>query len=117
MPVSRVLRRLATSAVLTIALTGAAVVAAAPAHAATNPPIGSVVCHVGPTTGTRCGVVTAVNATINYPGGTISGVFLYNACSAPRDGGAPIFRQSTGLQVGTVLGSVGQCRTAGLPLP
>jgi hypothetical protein len=118
MSVSRVFRRLATSAVLTIALTGAATVAAsAPAHAVTFPPVGSVVCHVGPTTGMRCGVVTQVNAVINYPDGAIYHVFLYTACSEPRDGGAPIFQSSTGVQVGTVLGRIGQCRTAGLPLP
>jgi streptogrisin B len=110
------LRRLVTSAALAIALTGAGTVAtAAPAQAAA-PPVGSVVCHAGPVSGLQCGVVTAVNVTINYPGGTLYGVFLYNACSQPGDGGAPIYRGSTGAQVGTVIGSIGPCRTAGLPL-
>jgi hypothetical protein len=44
-------------------------------------------------------------------------VFLYNACAQPGDGGAPIYQPSTGLQIATILGTVGQCRTAGLPLP
>jgi streptogrisin B len=109
-------RRLMTSAALAIALTGAGTMAtAAPAHAAV-PPVGSVVCHAGPVSGLQCGPITAVNVTINYPGGTVFGAFLYNACSQPGDGGAPIFRLSTGAQVGTVLGAVGPCRTAGLPL-
>jgi streptogrisin B len=118
MSVSKVFRRLAATAVLTIAMTGAATVAASPpAHAAGFPPVGSVVCHVGPVSGTRCGTVTAVNVAIVYPNGTVYHVFLYSACAQPGDGGAPIYRASTGAQVGTVLGSVGQCRTAGLPLP
>lgn len=118
MSVSRVFRRLAATVLLTIALTGAATVAgSAPARAAGFPPVGSTVCHLGPVSGLRCGVVTAVNVTIVHPGGTVYHVFLYNACAQPGDGGAPIYQPSTGAQIGTVLGTVGQCRTAGLPLP
>jgi streptogrisin B len=118
MSVSRVFRRLATLAVLMIALIGAGTVAAAPAaHAASWPPVGSTVCHVGRVSGTLCGVVTAVNVVIAHPDGSIDRVFLYNACAQPGDGGAPIFRVSPWVQIGTVLGTVGQCRTAGLPLP
>lgn len=110
------LRRFVASAALAIALTAAGTVAtAAPAQAAT-PPVGSAVCHVGPVSGLQCGTVTAVNVTITHPGGTVHGVFLYSACAQPGDGGAPIYQLSTGVQIGTVLGSVGACRTAGLPL-
>jgi streptogrisin B len=105
------LRRLAVPVAFAIAMIAAT---AAPAQAAA-PPVGSTVCHLGPVSGLRCGIVTAVNVTINHPGGPIFGAFLYNACAQPGDGGAPIYLPSTGAQVGTVLGSVGICRTAGLP--
>lgn len=111
------LRRLAASTGLAVALTVAGTVAtAAPAQAAV-PTVGSTVCHVGPVSGLQCGIVTAVNVGIRYPDGTMYFAFLYNACAQPGDGGAPIFQPSAGVQVGTVIGSVGGCRTAGLPLP
>lgn len=118
MRVSNGFRRLVTAALIAIALTGAAAIAVpTPAQAATFPPVGSVVCHVAPVSGVRCGVVTNVNLAILHADGTIVRVFAYNACALPGDGGAPIFRQSNGTQVGTIFGTLGPCRTAGLPLP
>jgi hypothetical protein len=111
------LRRLAVSVGLAVVLTGAGAVAtAAPAQAATFPPIGTVVCHIGPVSGPQCGAVTAVNVTIRHADGTLYRVFTYNACTFPGDRGASIFLPSTGAQIGTVFGSVGVCRTAGLPI-
>ncbi|MBC7269072.1 MAG: streptogrisin B precursor, partial [Streptomyces sp.] len=58
---------------------------------AANPFVGQSVCHVGRTTGYRCGVVQAVNVTINYGGGTVHGLFRSSICSEPGDAGGPAF--------------------------
>jgi streptogrisin B len=115
MSIPRTLRRLAGSAALALALTaGTVVTTAAPAHAAA-PPVGSTVCHVSPTAGLRCGTVTAVNVTVTFPGGVITGLFRYNVCPQPRDTGATVYVLPSGAPVGTVVGG-GGCQTYAMPL-
>lgn len=79
---------------------------------AANPAIGQSICHVGATTGLHCGTVTAVNGTINFPQGTVSGLFTSNACSGPGDVGGPAFSGTTAL--GAIVASSGNCSSGGV---
>jgi hypothetical protein len=120
MSIPRSVRRLLGPAAAAAAVTltaGLTLGPATPAHAATMPPVGSVVCHVGPVSGLRCGTVVAVNVVINFPDGSTYQLFRYSACSQPGDAGAPVYQLSTGEQVGTVFGFGGSsCQTFALPL-
>ncbi|MFD0591821.1 S1 family peptidase [Catellatospora coxensis] len=49
--------------------------------------VGQAVCRSGATTGVRCGVVTALNATVNYAEGTVTGLIRTNICAEPGDSG------------------------------
>jgi streptogrisin B len=78
-----------------------------------RPVVGQRVCRSGPTTGLRCGSVTAVNVTINFPEGTVTGVTRTNICTEPGDGpGAPYFSGSTALGLG--IGGSGNCTSGGV---
>ncbi|MBN3928443.1 streptogrisin B precursor [Streptomyces verrucosisporus] len=74
---------------------------------AASPRVGQSVCHVGRATGLRCGTVTAVNVTVNYPGGIVYGLFRSNACSEPGDTAGPAFSGTTAL--GVIVGGSGNC--------
>ncbi len=78
---------------------------------AANPVVGQSICHVGRTTGYRCGTVQAVNVTINYGGGTVYGLFRSTICSEPGDTGGPAF--SGGTAIGIIVGSSGNCSSGG----
>ncbi|MET7368770.1 S1 family peptidase [Streptomyces sp. NPDC005566] len=78
---------------------------------AANPTVGQSVCHVGRVTGYRCGTVTAVNVTVNYPEGVVSGLFRSNICSEPGDVGGPAFAGSTAL--GVIAATTGTCAAGG----
>ncbi|MFB6775028.1 S1 family peptidase [Streptomyces sp. NPDC056337] len=80
--------------------------------AAAHPVVGQSVCHVGRTTGHRCGIVQAVNVTVNYGGGSVSGLFRSNVCSEPGDAGGPAFSGTTAL--GIIVGSSGNCSSGGV---
>lgn len=117
MPIPRSVRRLLGATALVLVLTaGVAAGTAAPAQAA-NPSIGSVVCHSSQVYGWQCGTVTAVNLTINFPGGVVFGVFRNGACAGPRDAGIPVYQQSTGQQIGEVVAGSSSCQTYARPLP
>lgn len=79
---------------------------------AAAPRIGQSVCHVGRTTGTRCGTVTGLNATVDHGGGqVVHGLVRSNACAEPGDTGGPAF--SGTLAVGLLLGGSGSCSSGG----
>ncbi|MFJ4467752.1 S1 family peptidase [Streptomyces sp. NPDC089424] len=78
---------------------------------AANPYVGQSICHVGRTSGYRCGTVQAVNVTVNYGGGTVHGLFRSTVCSEPGDTGGPAF--SGGTAVGIIVGSSGNCSSGG----
>ncbi|MEV6616317.1 S1 family peptidase [Streptomyces sp. NPDC051051] len=78
---------------------------------AANPVVGQSVCHVGRTTGHRCGTVQAVNVTVDYGGGTVYGLFRSTVCSEPGDTGGPAF--SGGTALGIIVGSSGNCGSGG----
>lgn len=65
-------------------------------------PVGGKVCHVGPTIGTRCGTVDAVDQTATFPWGTGTGLTRTSICSGSRDLGAAYLTedQAQGIPLG-----------------
>ncbi|MGI5419053.1 S1 family peptidase [Actinomadura luteofluorescens] len=77
-----------------------------------RPVVGQRVCRSGPTTGVRCGSVTAINVTVNFPEGTITGLARTTVCTEPGDSpGAPYFSGTTAVGLG--IGGVGDCASGG----
>ncbi|MFE4052480.1 S1 family peptidase [Streptomyces sp. YIM B13518] len=76
-----------------------------------DPTVGRRVFRSGSTSGLRDGEVTALNATVNYPEGTVSGLIESNVCAEPGDSGGPLF--SEGIALGVTSGGSGDCRTGG----
>jgi streptogrisin D len=65
----------------------------------------------GSTTGLRSGTITAVNQTVRYPQGTVSGLIRTNICAQPGDSGGPLFTGTVAL--GLTSGGSGNCSTGG----
>ncbi|MFD7436334.1 S1 family peptidase [Streptomyces sp. NPDC059861] len=84
-----------------------------------EPSVGQRVFRSGSSSGLRDGEVTALNATVNYPEGTVSGLIETNVCAEPGDSGGPMF--SEGIALGVTSGGSGDCRAGGTtyfqPLP
>ncbi|MGW0701542.1 S1 family peptidase [Streptomyces sp. NPDC002867] len=76
-----------------------------------DPVVGQRVFRSGSTTGFRSGEVTAVNATVNYPEGTVTGLIETTVCAEPGDSGGPLF--SEGLALGVTSGGDGDCASGG----
>ncbi|MFI0406755.1 S1 family peptidase [Actinomadura sp. 3N508] len=74
--------------------------------------VGQRVTRSGSTTGLRDGTVTAINATVNYPEGTVTGVIQTTVCAEPGDSGGPLFSGSTAL--GLTSGGSGDCQSGGV---
>ncbi|WP_207932951.1 S1 family peptidase [Actinomadura sp. GC306] len=74
--------------------------------------VGQRVVRTGSTTGLATGRVTATNATVNYPEGTVSGLIQTTVCAEPGDSGGPLFSGNTAL--GLTSGGSGNCRTGGV---
>ncbi|MGW7362532.1 S1 family peptidase [Streptomyces sp. NPDC054841] len=79
---------------------------------AADPVVGQQVFRSGSTTGFRSGRVTALNATVNYPEGTVTGLIETTVCAEPGDSGGPLFAQ--GLALGVTSGGNGDCTTGGV---
>jgi len=62
---------------------GGAVTVAGSAEA----PVGASICRSGSTTGARCGVILAKNATVRYPEGVVTGMVRTDVCAEPGDSG------------------------------
>ncbi|MFE5813138.1 S1 family peptidase [Streptomyces sp. NPDC056479] len=74
--------------------------------------VGQRVCTRGATTGVRCGVVTALNASVNYGGGDIVyGLIQTNICAEPGDSGGPLYAGDK--VIGILSGGSGNCATGG----
>ncbi|MEY9989479.1 streptogrisin B [Streptomyces sp. V4I8] len=74
--------------------------------------VGQSVCRRGATTGVRCGVVTALNVTVNYgSGATVSGLIQTNICAEPGDSGGPLYAGDK--VIGILSGGSGSCATGG----
>ncbi|SCK37627.1 S1 family peptidase [Streptomyces sp. WMMB 322] len=68
-----------------------------------SPAVGQSMCHAGRVSGLQCGTVQAVNVSVNYPEGTVSGLFRSTAHSEPGDEGGPAF--SGGTALGFIVGA------------
>ncbi|ATW49703.1 S1 family peptidase [Streptomyces xantholiticus] len=73
--------------------------------------VGQRVFRSGSSTGFRSGEVTAVDATVNYPEGTVTGLIETTVCAEAGDSGGPLF--SEGLALGVTSGGDGDCTTGG----
>ncbi|MER5209764.1 alpha-lytic protease prodomain-containing protein [Streptomyces sp. NPDC002838] len=78
---------------------------------AADPAVGQRVFRSGSTSGLRDGQVTALNATVNYPEGTVTGLIETNVCAEPGDSGGPMF--SEGIALGVTSGGSGDCANGG----
>ncbi|MEH0416492.1 S1 family peptidase [Streptomyces sp. B21-083] len=78
---------------------------------AADPTVGQKVFRSGSTTGLRDGKVTGLNATVNYPEGTVSGLIETTVCAEAGDSGGPLF--SEGIALGITSGGNGDCKTGG----
>ncbi|MGW4501842.1 S1 family peptidase [Micromonospora sp. NPDC004336] len=79
--------------------------------AAGNAYVGQSVQRSGSTTGLRSGSVTALNATVNYAEGSVSGLIRTNVCAQPGDSGGSLF--SGTIALGLTSGGSGNCTTGG----
>ncbi|MFI7487564.1 S1 family peptidase [Micromonospora echinaurantiaca] len=83
-----------------------------PVAGAQEAPIGASICRSGSTTGTRCGVIQARNATVNYPEGTVTGLTRTNVCAEPGDSGGAWL--SGDQAQGVTSGGSGDCTRGGV---
>lgn len=82
-------------------------------------PVGASVCRSGSTSGTHCGTIQALNQTVNYPEGTVTGLTRTNVCAEPGDSGGSWL--SGDQAQGVTSGGSGNCTSGGTtffqPLP
>jgi streptogrisin C len=84
-----------------------------PVNGAQEAPAGSSVCKFGSTTGVSCGVVQALDATVNYPEGTVTGLTRTDACAEPGDSGGAWLAAGNQAQ-GVTSGGSGDCTVGGI---
>ncbi|PSN72125.1 hypothetical protein BS50DRAFT_569670 [Corynespora cassiicola Philippines] len=77
----------------------------------TASPVGASVCRSGSTTGTFCGAVRALGATVNYAEGRVTGLTQTSVCAEPGDSGGPFYSGSQAQ--GVTSGGSGNCRSGG----
>ncbi len=77
-----------------------------------NAVVGQTVRRSGSTTHVHSGVVTAVNATVRYPQGTVTGLIRTTVCAEPGDSGGSLFAGTVAL--GLTSGGSGNCTTGGV---
>lgn len=75
----------------------------------TETPVGGSVCLIDHALGFQCGTVVAVNETVNFPSGPVTGLTRTNVCASPR---AVAFISGDQAQ-GVPAGGSGHCTTAG----
>ncbi|GAB1641967.1 S1 family peptidase [Krasilnikovia sp. MM14-A1259] len=76
-----------------------------------TPAVGSTVYRRGSTTGIHSGQVTALNATVNYSQGTVTGLIRTTVCAEPGDSGGSLYAGTTAL--GLTSGGSGNCSSGG----
>ncbi|MFB7573976.1 S1 family peptidase [Streptomyces sp. NPDC056165] len=76
-----------------------------------DPAVGQRVFRSGSTSGLRDGEVTGLDATVNYPEGTVTGLIRTTVCAEPGDSGGPLF--SEGIALGVTSGGSGDCTRGG----
>ncbi len=92
-------------------ITKSGTVASQDITSAGTPAVGATVYRRGSTTGTRSGRVTALNSTVNYAEGSVSGLIRTTVCAQPGDSGGPLYSGTTAL--GLTSGGSGNCSTGG----
>ncbi|MFI1422369.1 S1 family peptidase [Streptomyces sp. NPDC020731] len=83
-----------------------------PISRAAEATVGQEVFRMGSTTGLADGQVLGLNATVNYPEGTVTGLIQTNVCAEPGDSGGSMFTQD-GFAVGLTSGGSGDCTSGG----
>ncbi|MFB4315965.1 S1 family peptidase [Actinomadura sp. 21ATH] len=78
---------------------------------ARNAVVGETARRSGSTTGVRSGQVTALNQTVRYPQGTVSGLIRTTICAQGGDSGGSLFAGTAAL--GLTSGGSGNCTTGG----
>jgi streptogrisin D len=78
---------------------------------ARTPAVNETVRRSGSTTGVHSGRVTALNATVNYPQGTVYGLIRTTVCAEPGDSGGSLFSGTSAL--GLTSGGSGNCSSGG----
>src|SRR3954468_5661880 len=76
-----------------------------------NATVGQAVKRSGSTTGVHSGTVQAVNATVNYAEGTVTGLIRTNVCAEGGDSGGALFAGPVAL--GLTSGGSGNCSSGG----
>ncbi|NDU74729.1 trypsin-like serine protease [Actinomadura sp. DSM 109109] len=79
---------------------------------AANATVGQTATRSGSTTGVHDGQVTALNQTVNYQEGSVSGLIQTTVCAEPGDSGGPLFAGSSA--VGLTSGGSGDCSSGGV---
>ncbi|MFF0024709.1 S1 family peptidase [Streptomyces sp. NPDC005496] len=74
--------------------------------------VGQQVLRMGSTTGLNDGSVTGLDATVNYPEGTVAGLIQTDVCAEPGDSGGSLFTQD-GSAIGLTSGGSGDCTNGG----
>ena len=73
--------------------------------------VGATVCRSGSTTGWHCGTIQALNTSVTYSQGTVSGLIRTNVCAEPGDSGGSLL---AGTQAqGMTSGGSGNCSSGG----
>jgi streptogrisin D len=75
--------------------------------------VGEQVFRMGSTTGLFDGQVVALDATVNYPEGTVTGLIQTTVCAEPGDSGGPLFT-GEGAALGLTSGGSGDCTNGGV---
>ncbi|MBT3150302.1 S1 family peptidase [Streptomyces sp. CHD11] len=83
-----------------------------PISQAAEATVGQEVFRMGSTTGLADGQVLGLNATVNYPEGTVTGLIQTDVCAEPGDSGGSMFTRD-GLAIGLTSGGSGDCTTGG----
>jgi streptogrisin D len=76
-----------------------------------TPVVNQTVTRRGSTTGIHSGRVTALNATVTYPQGSVFGTIRTTVCAEPGDSGGPLYAGTTAY--GITSGGSGNCSTGG----
>ena len=76
-----------------------------------TPAVNQIVYRRGSTTGVHSGRVTALNATVNYAQGTVSGLIRTTVCAEPGDSGGSLYSGTTAY--GLTSGGSGNCSSGG----
>lgn len=85
---------------------------ALPVNRAADAAVGREVFRMGSTTGLHNGTVLGLDATVNYPEGTVTGLIRTDVCAEPGDSGGSLFTRD-GSAIGLTSGGSGDCRSGG----